>query len=42
MKVNYKPYNQGQMQLFPARIDENIPENDPVRLVDAIVEGFDL
>ena len=28
--------------LFPQRIDEDIAENDPVRMVDALVEGLNL
>ena len=27
---------------FPQRIDEDIAENDPVRMVDALVEGLNL
>jgi len=31
-----------QMVLFPQRIDEDIAEDDPVRVVDAVVESLDL
>lgn len=31
-----------QMVLFPHRIDEDIAEDDPVRVVDAVVESLDL
>ena len=41
-KVQFKPYTQGQMVLFPIRLDERIPENSPVRLISHIVDGLDL
>ena len=28
--------------LFPQRIDENIPSDDPVRILNAMVDSFDL
>ena len=31
-----------QRRDFPQRIDEDIAENDPVRMVDALVEGLNL
>lgn len=30
------------MVLFPQRIDEDIAEDDPVRVVDAVVESLNL
>ena len=37
-KIHFRPYNPNQTVLFPQRIDEDIAENDPVRMVDALVE----
>ena len=37
-KVVYKSYNQNDSLLFPHCIGDFIPENDPVRILDAIVE----
>ena len=36
-KIHFRPYNPNQTVLFPQRIDEDIAENDPVRMVDALV-----
>ena len=41
-KLHFREYNPKQILLFPQRIDENIAENDPVRVVDAIIEGLNL
>ena len=41
-KLHYIPYEQGQTILFPQRIDEDIAENDPVRILNHIVEHLDL
>lgn len=40
--AKFKPYNQGQIQLFPMRLDERIKDNDPVRLVNSIVDSLDI
>ncbi|MDR1121438.1 MAG: hypothetical protein LBM08_11030 [Dysgonamonadaceae bacterium] len=40
--MQFRSYNQGQTVLFPSRIDERIPENSPVRLINRIVDGLDL
>ena len=32
-KIQFKSYPQGQTVLFPSDLGENIPENDPVRIV---------
>jgi len=42
MQPVFKPYNQGQGELFPQRLDEYIGENDPVRLVSQVVDQLDL
>ena len=41
-KVTYKSYNQNDNLLFPHCIGDFIPENDPVRVLDAIVEHLDI
>ena len=41
-KVVYKSYNQNDSLLFPNCIGDFIPENDPVRVLDAIVEHLDI
>jgi len=42
MQPVFKPYNQGQCELFPQRLDEYIGENDPVRLVSQVVDQLEL
>ena len=41
-KIHYHPYTPNQLVLFPQRIDEDIAENDPVRIVSAIVDSLNL
>ena len=41
-KIHYHPYTPNQLVLFPQRIDEDIADNDPVRIINAIVDGLDL
>lgn len=41
-RINFKPYNQGQVDLFPSRLDEFIAESAPVRLVNNIVDELDI
>lgn len=41
-KLHFRPYTPNQTVLFPQRIDENIAENDPVRIVNAIVDSLNL
>lgn len=41
-KPVFKPNSQGQISLFPARLDQNIAEGAPVRLVNQIVEQLDI
>ena len=41
-KIHYHPYTPNQLVLFPQRIDENIAGNDPVRIVNAIVDSLNL
>lgn len=42
MQPKFKPYNQGQVELFPQRLDDFIKEDDPVRLVNQVVDELDL
>lgn len=41
-QINFKPYNQGQSDLFPSRLDEYIPENAPVRIVSQVVDDLNI
>ena len=41
-KLHFRSYTTNQMVLFPQRIDENIAENDPVRIVSSIVDHLDM
>ena len=41
-KLHFRPYIPNQTILFPQRIDENIAANDPVRVVNAVVDNLNL
>lgn len=41
-KLHFREYTPNQTLLFPQRIDENIAENDPVRIVNTVVESLKL
>jgi len=41
-KPVFKSNFQGQISLFPARLDQNIAEDSPVRLIDQIVDKLDI
>ena len=41
-KIVFKDYPQGQITLFPASLDEKIPANASVRLVNQIVDNLDI
>jgi transposase len=41
-KIVFKNYNQGQISLFPASLEEKIPIEAPVRLVSHIVDNLKL
>ena len=41
-KIHFRLYIPNQTVLFPQRIDEDIAKNDPVRMVDALVESLNL
>jgi transposase len=38
----FKHYGQGQVCMFPGSLDEKIPENSPVRLLNQIVANLDI
>ena len=42
MSIKFKDYNQQQNWLFPPSIEELIPENHAVRVVNGIIEQLDL
>ena len=41
-KLHFRSYTTNQIFFFPQRIDENIAENDPVRIVSSIVDHLDM
>ena len=41
-KVHFRDYNPRQIILFPQRLDKDIAENDPVRIVNTIVDQLKL
>ena len=40
--MSFRPYNPYQTILFPQKIDEDIAADDPVRVLDALVENLNL
>lgn len=42
MKVKFKNYNQQQNWLFPPSIEELIPQDHPVRIVNGVIEHLDI
>ena len=41
-KIHFRPHINNQTVLFPQRIDKDIAQNDPVRLVNTVVESLNL
>ena len=41
-KIHFRDYNPKQLILFPQRLDKDISENDPVRVVDNIIDHLRL
>lgn len=41
-KIHFRDYNPKQMILFPQRLDKDIAENDPVRVVDMVIDNLKL
>lgn len=42
MKIKFKDYNQQQNWLFPPSIEELIPQDHPVRIVNGVIEHLDI
>jgi len=41
-KIHFRDYNPKQTILFPQRLDKDIADNDPVRVVDAVIDNLKL
>ena len=41
-KIVYKDYNQNESLLFPPTLGELVPENHPVRIVNAVIDRLDI
>ena len=41
-KVHFRSYITNQITLFPQRIDEDIAENDPVRIISGVIDMLDI
>lgn len=41
-KIPFKPYSPKQAMLFPPNLDEMVPANDPVRVVDRAINQIDI
>jgi transposase len=41
-RVVFKSNEQGQILLFPASLDEKVPQDSPARLVNQIVDNLDI
>ena len=41
-KYHFRPYSPNQTVLFPQRIDRDIADDDPVRLVSAVIDNLDI
>ena len=41
-KLHYRSYIDKRDLLFPPHLDQDIDENDPVRLIDSIINGLDM
>lgn len=41
-KIHFRNYNPKQLTLFPQRLDKDIAEDDPVRVVDTVVDNLRL
>ena len=41
-KLHFRPYINNRLVLFPQRIDEDIAENAPVRIINAVIDSLDL
>ena len=41
-KITYKPYNQGEQWLLPPSLDELVPQNHFVRIVNKTVDELEI
>ena len=41
-KIHFRDYNPKQTLLFPQRLDKDIAGNDPVRVVDTVIDNLKL
>ena len=41
-KIHFRDYNPKQIILFPQRLDKDIAENDPVRVIDMVIDNLKL
>ena len=41
-KIHFRDYNPKQTILFPHRLDKDIAETDPVRVVDTVIDSLKL
>ena len=42
LRVVFRSYSQGQVSLFPASLDEKVPQDSPARLINQIVDNLDI
>ena len=42
VKLHNRPHINNQLVLFPERIDRDIVENDPVRIINGVINGLNL
>ena len=42
VKLHNRPHINNQLVLFPERIDRDIAENDPVRIINGVINGLNL
>ncbi len=42
LRAVFKSNEQGQIVLFPASLDEKVPQDSPARLVNQIVDNMDV
>jgi transposase len=41
-KLHFRPYNPKQILLFSERLDNDIEENNPVRVIDIVIDELKL
>ena len=40
--MSFRPHHQGQISLFPAHLEDKIPQDSPARLINQIVNELDI